>query len=236
LVHYFTGGEWNDGIVKWNSSTLGGIVLPNGNVTFYYVFNVSSSQQEERSVNFRIVDPTFIKNDYSTYEIIVPENVPPFIYQGIYNLTNTNITRGQSTKVYARWNESIGEAKAEYNSTSSSLINYTISLPSPNPQNWTNYTIDTSSIWKLGKHVVKIYAADKQGNWNGTLPYLTFNVFGIAEVTDGSLNSSNIDVGDTVKISCKVEDVTNSSTLSGYIVHFYNSTNELGTNVTNSTG
>ena len=231
----FTGGTWSDGNVKWNSS-LGGVVQPGGNATFYYIFNVSSSEKEDRSVVFKIEDPTFIKEDYSTYNILVAESVPPFLYQGIYNTTKVNVTRGESLVVYARWNETISEGKAEYNSTLSTLVNYTIDLPSPNPQNWTNYTIDTTSVWILGDHVVKIYASDEQGNWNGTLPYLTFKVWGMAEVTDGYMNASIIDVGDTVLITCEVKDSTNDEAIQDYVVHFFNSTHEIGVVQTNSSG
>jgi len=229
----FTGGNWSAGNVKWNSS-LGGIVPAGKNATFYYVFNVTSSQTENRLVNFRIEEPTFIKNDYSTYHIVIAESVPPFLYQEIYGITNVNVTRGNSTKVYARWNETIGQAKAEYNSTTPTLINYTISPPFTG--NWTNYTISTTSIWLLGNHSVKIYASDEQGNWNGTLSYLNFKVWGMAEVTSGSLNSSTINVSDTVKIECQVKDTTNNTAIPNYVVSFYNSTNLLGTNTTNSTG
>ena len=234
----FVGGLWNSGIVKWNSSSLDGTVQPGGNVTFYYIVNVSASEEDDITVTFLINDTFFTKKDVSVFHIIVPESVPPFLYQGIYNLTKNNVTRGETLVIYARWNETISDAIAEFNSTSVDMENHTITLPSPNPQNWTNYTIQTTSQWKLGAHMSKIYAADEKGNWNGTLPYLNFTVWGLARVSDGHLNSSTIDVGDSVMIECKVEDQTLSSLkeVSNYPVRFYNSTSELGISLTNSSG
>ncbi|RLB76666.1 MAG: hypothetical protein DRH24_17495, partial [Deltaproteobacteria bacterium] len=85
-------------------------------------------------------------------------------------------------------------------------------------------------------HVAKIYAADEQGNWNNTLQYLNFTVWGMAEVTQGSLNPSTINVTNSTQIRCRVMDTTNNSPIYGYVVHFYNSTGELGVNTTNETG
>jgi len=232
----YVGGLWSSGIVEWNTSSLDGIVQPGGNVTFYYIVNITSNQEEDRAVKFLISDPNFDKYDISTFHIVVTENIPPFLYQEIYNVTSVNVTRGNSLTVYARWNETIGQALAEYNSTTSILSNYTITLPTPNPQNWTNYTIETTGLWQLGKHVVKIYASDEKDNWNGSLPYISFYVWGLARITDGSLNATMISVGESVKITCKVEDATVNEPITNYIVHFYNSTHELGTNITNSDG
>ena len=231
----FTGGNWSSGTVKWNTS-LDGTVQSGGNATFYYVINITTNENEQYPVNFKVDDPSFTLNDYSTFKIIVSESQPPLLYNNIYNLTKTNLTRGESLEIYARWDEAIGEAQAEYNSTSPTLVKYNITLPDPNPQNWTNRTMETTSIWLLGKHSAKIYASDEQQNWNNTLQYLNFTVYGIAEITDGNLNDSTIDIGGSVKISCKVEDITNNDVIQDYIVSFYNSTSLLGTNTTNSTG
>ncbi|RLJ04379.1 MAG: hypothetical protein DRP18_04785, partial [Candidatus Aenigmatarchaeota archaeon] len=232
----YTGGWWN-GTLKWNSS-LDGVVQPGGTATFYYIVNITTNENEIYPVVFTIDDPTFTKTDHSAFKILVPENVPPSLYNNIYNLTKTKVIRGESTTIYARWDETIRNATAEYNSTSSFLENHTISLPEPNPKNWTNHTISTTFAWLLGTHVAKIYAADEQDNWNNTLQYLNFTVWGMAEITDGILEPSTINVTNSTKIKCKVADTTtlDDDPIANYTVYFYNSTGLMGTNTTNSTG
>jgi len=183
----YIGGLWSSGNIKWNTSDNDGIVGADGNVTFYYIVNVSSTEDKDITVTFVVNDTDFTNIDVSTFNIYVPESIPPVLYQNIYNMSSENVIRGNSLDMYARWNESIGQAKAEYNSTSSALANYTITLPDPNPQNWTNYTISTSSPWVLGKHVAKIYAADGKSNWNETLEYINFTIWGLARAEEGEL-------------------------------------------------
>ncbi len=222
-----------DGNVTWNTSK-GGVVYAGGNATFLFIVNISS--EGDYGVVFRINSSSLLKEDNSVFSVSAPDTRPPSLFNSVYGITEVNVTRGQSTVIYARWDETIGNATAEYNTTSQSLINFTISLPDPNPENWTNHTISTTSLWGIGRHVAKIYAADIFGNWNGTLQYLDFYVWGIANITSMELSKQTVSLGDFVEIRCEVFDATNSSALPGYPVYFYNSTGLLGTNGTNSTG
>ena len=229
----FQGGNYSNGTVFWNASKAGSL-QPGGNATFYYVFNITTNQAETRQVNFNLNDPTFIKNDYSNYIVNQLTTTPPGLWQNIYNLTSVNVTRGNSLSIYAKWERAIGNATAEYNSTTPTLTTYNIAPPYT--ENWTNYTMSTTSLWILGVHSAKIYAADIAGNWNNTLGYLNYTVWGNAQVTGGSINASTISQNDTIQVSCLVKDSTNNSIIPDYVVHFYNATSELGTNATNSSG
>ncbi|RLF36859.1 MAG: hypothetical protein DRN08_00535 [Thermoplasmata archaeon] len=228
----FTGGNFSSGKVTWNT-TLGGVVQINHSVIFYYVVNLSNQETEKRSVTFHVEDTSFLEEDHSTFNVM--ENIPPGLYNGIYGLNTTIIHRNESILAYARWNEAIDFAYAEYNSTSYSLENHTVSLPSPNPYNWTNHTIETNSTWLLGIHKFKFYVNDSFGNWNNSLWYLNFTVWGWASITNSSLNPSSILQGNSTTMKCRVMD-DNSTPISGYTVYFYNSTSLLGTNTTNATG
>ncbi|RKY41342.1 MAG: hypothetical protein DRP85_06620, partial [Candidatus Makaraimicrobium thalassicum] len=231
----YQGGSWSDGIARWNTS-LKGKVSSGNRAIFFFVVNITSTG--DYGVNFRVTHKDFIKNDISTWHIIELDTTPPKLYNNIYGVSNNDILRGSSTVAYARWNEEIQHAEIRFNSTSSTFGDWiSISLPSPNPENWTNYTISTTSSWLLGTHVMEIKATDMSNNENNTLWYVPFNVSGLAQVTDGYLEPSTINVTNVTKIYCKVTDNTNSnSPVANYVVHFYNSTHELGTNVTNSTG
>jgi len=229
-----TGGSWSGGKVDWDTSQ--GMNVTIGNyVKFYYVFNITTAANENYQVHFMINNTYFTEEDYSTFKIILSESQPPQLYNNIYNITPTQVDRGQSALVYARWNEEISEAKTEYNSTSSTLQNHTISLPDPNPQNWTNHTISTNSGWTTGVHKVKIYAADMNSNWNNTLSYLDLDVYGLASVVDSNLTNDTIDSGGWTIMQCRVQ-ADNSSYIESYNVTFYNSTDYLGYNTTNATG
>ncbi|MBN2014262.1 MAG: hypothetical protein JW778_03690, partial [Candidatus Altiarchaeota archaeon] len=231
----FTGGNWSDGIVKWNTS-LGGTIDIGLNGTFYYLLEMNTSRSENYPVHFLLNNSQFTLEDSSVFNIILTETQPPSLYNSIYGLNDSSIIRGQSILIYARWDEIIEEARAEYNSTSSTLYNNTISLPFPNPKNWTNHTMQTNTSWLLGNHSAKIYAKDLNNNWNNTLQYLTFFVYGQADITDSSLSNSTIIQGGNTTMSCRVT-ADNGSAISGYNVSFYNDTGGyLGWNLTNSTG
>ncbi len=232
-THNFTGGNFSVGKINWNTS-LGGSIGVGNNITFYYVVNITLNG-EDYGVHFKLETSSLIEEDYSNYHIILYEGDPPVLYNNLYDLSTVDLYRGNSLVVYARWNESINESQVEFNSTTSSFQNYTMTLPSPNPQNWTNYTIDTNSTWLVGEHSVKIYAKDLSYNWNDTLDYLIFTVWGLASLTNSSLDPSVIQPGQSTTMRCRVTD-DNSTPISDYTVSFYNSTGLLGTNTTNSTG
>ena len=231
----FTGGNWSSGIVTWNTS-LGGTINIGQNGTFYYILEINTSKSENYPVHFLINHSQFTLGDNSVFNIILTETQPPGLYNSIYGLNDSSIIRGQSILIYARWDEAIDEAKAEYNSTDSTFYNHSISLPPPNLQNWTNHTITTNVSWVLGNHSAKIYAKDLNNNWNDTLQYLTFLVYGQAHITNSSLSNSTIVQGDNTTMRCRVM-ADNGSPINGYNVSFYNETGfELGWNLTNSTG
>jgi len=230
----FTGGAWSGGKITWNTSK-GGTLGINQNMTFYYIFNITSNASKDYSVHFMLNDTMFTREDSSTYHVVLSEDQPPRLYNFIYDVTRDLIHRGESLVVYARWNEAIAQARAEYNSTSATLQNHTITLPVPNPQYWTNHTIAANTSWKLGNHEVKIYAADLNGNLNNTLGYLPFDVWGWSSVPSSALSSYTITNGSAVSMRCRVTS-DNGSALNNYNVSFYNSTSRLGSNLTNSTG
>ncbi|RKY68521.1 MAG: hypothetical protein DRQ24_11590, partial [Candidatus Latescibacterota bacterium] len=227
------GGIWN-GSVIWNTS-LGGELASGDIATFFFVVNITSS--EDRAVNFRIQSQQFLKNDYSSWHIIYVDTTPPSLYNGIYNISNTSIFRGDSTIIYARWDETISQANVSYTTTSQYVWLEQTNTSPQNPQNWTNFTIQSNNLWYLGVHYAKIEAKDEAGNWNTSLPELNFTVYGLARVVDGKLNDSDINLGQSVRILCKVGDATNSnSAIENYRVNFYNSTDFLGSAMTNASG
>ncbi|MCK4551087.1 MAG: hypothetical protein KAT91_03985, partial [Candidatus Aenigmarchaeota archaeon] len=224
----FTGGNWSGGIVAWNS-TLGGLVQIGDNATFFYVFNVTENSQGTYPVRFTINTTDFTRTEYDTYHVVDEDYDPPYIENSIYGTNTTQINRGDTILVYAKWNETIGGALAEYNSTVSSFSNYTVT-----PQgSWTNYTVSTDSDWLLGSHAIKIYANDSYGNSNYTLDYLVFDVWGWSYIlaSDIALTNDTINVGESTTIRCKVT-ADDSTSISGYTVLFYNSTSYLGSNTT----
>ncbi|MBN2101901.1 MAG: DUF2341 domain-containing protein, partial [Candidatus Aenigmarchaeota archaeon] len=235
ITSTYVGGNFTSGIVSWNTS-LGGTVGIGGQSKFYYILNITNNTQGVYPVTLLVDDSNFIKNDYSTFNIIFSETNPPVLYNNIYGRTLSKINRGQSTTFYARWNETIKSAFIEYNSTTPALNNYSITLPSPNLQNWTNYTISTTNIWILGQHSGKIYATDLNDNQNNTLSYLTFEVWGVAKLSSSALSPSAINVTENSTMSCRVIDTTDNNAVANYNVSFYRNGTYLGSNNTNSTG
>ncbi len=229
----FEGGEWN-GTIGWNTSHFKGTVQPGDNATFFYIFNSSSGDTQ---TTFMINHSTFTKSDSSIYHITVSDAQAPGLFNSEYGFTLENITRGGSTIAYARWTETITQANITYTTTSPSTWVKASNSSPQNALNYTNFTITTNSGWFLGEHQVKISARDESGNWNQTLPYINFSVFGNARLSTGNVNTSTPDVGHKVRIRCRVTDTTKSGDpISGYQVQFYNSTGEIGDSYTNSTG
>jgi hypothetical protein len=231
----FTGGIWTGGNATWNTTSLGGNVVAGRNATFFFILNIT--QAGDVQANFMVSHSTFARNDYSTYHIVEFDTQPPRLYNNIYNFTNDSIERGGLTTVYARWTETIAQANATYTTTTNTTWVYVSNSSPQNPQNWTNFSIQTSTTWYLGVHQAKISAEDESGNWNTTLPYINFTVWGRAQVTDGNLNSTQITQNGSVRIACLVTDFTSTnSPIQNYTVSFYNSTSLLGNSSTNSTG
>ena len=229
----YTGGNWSSDKVEWNTSQGDMLVQVDQNVTFSYIFNITSISADQYFVHFVVNNSLFTEEDFSIYNLIVSEDLPPQLYNEIYGLTNYAVNRGDSLKAYARWDEEIKNATVEYNDTSSGLENHTISSPYTN--DWTNHTFNTNTSWLLGNHSLKIYSSDLNDNWNDTLPYLTFEVWGWSSVPSSSINPSTVVQGNPVIMSCRVVS-DNTSGISGYSVAFYNSTEQLGVNQTNATG
>ena len=232
------GGNFSFNILTWNTTDNDGKEDPSGKVTFYYILNLTNAVPEERQVVFKVIGNGVGEQDISTFKILPQDRVPPVLYNNTYDLNTSWVIRGDDALVYARWNEEIGNALVEYNSTTPVLVNYTITLPSPNPYNWTNYTLDTTSAWLLGNHAVKIYAEDISGNMNSSLKYLILSVYGLASITNSYVNTSTIGIGEYVEIHCQVKDLTSDpvSAIESYKIVFYNESDVLGINYTNSSG
>ncbi len=229
------GGNFSNNTIKWNITQHNGEVNPNNVATFFLIVNLTS--KEDRQVQFNVTHSTFIKKDSSILHVIETDTTPPSLYNNIYNISPSNILRGEEFNVYARWDETIGLANVTYQSTTN-LSFTTVTNSSPqNNLNLTNFTIQTYSNWYLGKHKVKIIVQDELGNTNDTLPYLNLSVYGLARINSMELEPQIINVSNSTKISCKVIDHTDSdSALENYTVYFYNNSNLLGTNTTNSSG
>jgi len=229
----YTNGFWN-GTVKWDTS-LGGVATANSVVTFKYVVNITPNTAGYYPVHFEVLGSYYKTEDHSMFRVVEFETKPPGLFNNTYNLSRFKVFRGENLTIYAHWDEEIKQAIAEYNSTSQALENHSISLPSYNPQNWTNHTIITNTSWLLGVHAAKIYASDLNDNWNNSLPRLEFQVWGFVSVVNASLNPETIDIGGSTTMKCRVVDDANES-VENYIVYFYNSTELLGTNTTNASG
>ncbi|MBN2251837.1 MAG: hypothetical protein JW724_07175 [Candidatus Altiarchaeota archaeon] len=229
----WSGGNFTGGNVTWNT-TSGATIPVNGSVTFCYILDLTGSPTELKQVVFVMQDSSFSTSDYSAFKIM--DSAPPGLFNEIYNLTSTAITRGGTIGVYARWAETIGSALVEYNSSDSSLANHTATLPEPNPGNWTNHTVQTNSTWLRGGHMIRILADDSFNNWNTSLPYLNFTVWSGAEVASSLLDPDRISQGASATMKCLVRENDTLNPIGGYTVSFYNSTSFLGTAVTNATG
>jgi|GEM_PF-2703035 len=229
----YSGGAFSAGNLSWNT-TQGGKVSVGQNATFYYIVNLSDSALGARSVIFNVEDSNFEEMDYSVY--FIRDDVPPNLFNTTYGLNITSFMRGYPVLVYARWDDTINFAYVEYNSTSTTTSNYTVNLPATNNQNWTNHTIGTDATWLLGRHVVTFYVNDSYNNWNTTLWYLNFTIYGWSKINDSDMSPTLINQSNATTMSCQVTDPVTNVTLSGYTVSFYNSTSLLGTNTTNNTG
>ncbi len=229
------GGIFRNGILKWNTSQNDGIGVNGTSVVFYFIVNLSNATPEERSVKFEIKTPTALFKDYDLIETYYPDTTPPKLWNETYGLNTTEILRGEGALAYARWDEEIGSAVIEYNSTTPLLTNSTITLPVPNPENWTNYSIVTSSLWKLGNHTVRIYASDLAGNWNKT-PVMYLGVYGLAYIAGMIINDTTPVVGNWINITCEIKDDTNGEGIASYPVNFYYDGVFIGSASTNASG
>jgi hypothetical protein len=210
----FTGGSF-DGNVSWDTSG-GGKVRPGDNATFSFVIDIPN-RGEERDIEFLIDTLSFTTEDLSDLEIVEKEQEPPKPL--LFDL-NSSIIKGEQLEAYAKWNEQIKEAKAEYNATSSALFNETVV---PEGQ-WTNFTTSTDKDWKKGTHSFQFYAYDFNDNQNSTETKY-FDVFDLASVNQSELNQSEALPGEEVEFACQVTD-QNSDPVSNYNVSFYNETSK----------
>jgi len=229
-------GSFN-GTVKWNTSANDGTATANTKVTFYYAFNATDGTTGDYPVDFSIIDPTFVKFDNSTYHVVVESSEPPGIYSGFYGMTLSEVIRTKNTtKIYARWNQDIDEAKVLYNATVPGVIEQAITLPSPNLMNWSNHTFNPTASWLLGKHVAQIRASNPSGIWNNSLKYLNFSIFGLAYVKAFSLNTTVSELRENVSITCNIEDDTNDVGIQNYNVTIYSNGALINWSLTNSSG
>ncbi len=230
-----------DGNVEWNTMN-DGAVDEGLTAVFAYLVDLNTSVEEEHNTAIHITHPAFIeRNDWVAIATYVPDTTPPYAVE--YNLVNTvtgqtgweiNVIRTfEGARIYAEWNEVIGDAYVEFNSTSSALTTDTITPDG----NYTEYNFTITSFWLLGPHVAKIYASDLSGNWNNDLNYLTFYVWGIADVMSIDLNDYNVYVGESVEINCTVVDRTDGNApIPNYPVKFYDNGTFIGNVITDANG
>ena len=223
-----------NGTVTWNT-TLGGSVGPGNNATFYVIVNTTTI--ESIQVLLQAFNDEFTRQDYSIFSILDDDTEPPVLFNNTINFNPVNVTRGQSTLFYARWNETINAINITYSTTTPVVKVTKQNTSAQQAQNWTNFTITTASTWFLGNHVTTVSATDLVGNNNNTNT-INFTVWGNARMDTGSasVNYSNPYVGETIRITCRVTDTTNSSAIPNYMITFSNSTGIIGVNLTNNTG
>ncbi len=236
----YIGGNYTLGNISWDND-LGGVLNIGSSMTFSFIINTTSNKTEILPVEFIINGTNFILKDNSLLKVVRSEKIPPKLFNNTYGITPISVIRNyNSTKIYARWNEEIREAKFEFQYNKTAWINKTIdynilAVPSLNPYNWTNYTIFVNLSWPVGIHYAKIEAADDNLNWNTTLPYLQFAVYGLANIGDGYASPNPVVYGHNTSLICRVT-ADNGSGIPGVIVVFYNSSGSIGTATTNATG
>ncbi|MCK4551100.1 MAG: hypothetical protein KAT91_04050, partial [Candidatus Aenigmarchaeota archaeon] len=141
-----------------------------------------------------------------------------------------------SLKIYAEWNEDIDTTNGSYVS-----FNRTTPIISEATQtvsgNWTNHTFTINQSWTVGPHVAKLNASDIFNNWNKTLDYLQFTVYGYSQISmTVPENGAVYGVGDSFYVACNVTDEDSLTIIEGYKVSFYEDGNPSGINFTNSSG
>ncbi len=231
-------GSFQSRNLTWNTSITGGTVSADKKATFYYAVNISPDNTTgDYPVKFKLVDPTFQKQDDSLFHVIEEVQDAPELYNDIYNMSLLEVIRTyNTTMIYARWNNEIDEADVYYNATIPGIISDSISLPSPNTENWTNHTFNPNQNWLLGRHVSQIQAKNPSGVWNDSLQYLNFSIFGLAYVDNLTLNASYMGIGKTVLINCSIEDDTNDTAIPGYNITIYSNEVLINWNLTNDDG
>jgi len=230
-------GSWLGGNVTWNTSDIGGVAAEDTKVTFYYAFNLTDNTTDDYAVVFKVVDPSFTKTDNSEFHVVVESANPPKLYNDIYNMTKTEVIRlFNSTTIYGRWASEIADADVYYNATIPGIISDDITLPVPNPYNWTNYTFSPTATWLLGSHVAQIRAKNPSDVWNNTLQYLNFSVYGLAYVKNLTINESTPGIGDQITIMCGIEDDSNDAAISGHNIMVYSNNALINWSQSNSSG
>ena len=148
----------------------------------------------------------------------------------LYDMNATYLEKGQSISIYALWDEPINVSNGSYvtyNSTSPSLVSSSTAVVSGN---WTNHTFDVGYDWAVGDHVAKLNATDATGNWNDSLDFLTFSVYGYARIDWDYESTLDLVKGDNLVIECNVTDLDSSIPIDEYTVVFKNSTIDIGSN------
>jgi hypothetical protein len=228
-------GIINSEKILWNISK---IIESSSSVIYSFIINLSEEEIiEDRNVLFSIKDPLFKRSDSSIISINPLVDGPPRIFEDIYNLSSDELIRSINTSViFARWDQKIQEARIDYNTITPSIISSEIELSDPNSYNWTNFTLSPSSNWFLGKHSARIRAKNPSGIWNDSLDYLNYSVYGLSYIKEISLNTTTINLGDSVRIYCTVYDNTNNSPLNDYNVSFLSGNQIISENKTNHSG
>lgn len=162
------------------------------------------------------------------------------------SLNVTNVNRGGLIFAFAQWNETINSSFAEYNISSSLLLNnYSCTDGCNNTNftyngNFTNYTIPINSSFSLGAHTIRIFvnSTNQSGDINYSNPVNTslaaFYVWGWSNLTAmGVINGLD---SSTNAVLCNVTDANTSVPVAGYPVSFSVNGTSISTNYTNATG
>jgi len=232
----------------WNESAMFGsnITDSDGRATFEYTdyskadsdYNLICEISGNATLKYDTYDPINYRQDIihiRTEDITAPNTTN-------YALNATQAQKGglintvNYLKIYAEWNEDINIASGSYVSFNRSAP--LISEPTRTVSgNWTNHTFTINQSWIVGPHIAKLNASDLSNNWNNTLPYLQFTVFGYSQTNMTSPeNGAGYSIGDIFYVICNITDEDSLTPIGGYKVSFYEEGNPIGTNYTDETG
>jgi len=139
-----------------------------------------------------------------------------------------------------RWtdNYQLDYATLSTNATSSGTWQNVSGIGLSGTEYWANFTYQIPSGLTPGYYAWMQYGNDSFNNQNSTpvTSPRTIEIWGWSDVSQSYLTDDYIYVDNETTMMCRITDAANSSGIENYVVYFYNSTEELGTNLTNATG
>ncbi|RME53525.1 DUF2341 domain-containing protein [Candidatus Woesearchaeota archaeon] len=223
----------------YNATAFLGTNTTNATGWAVYAYNDTSPGVEEITCNItsdlasydNVSAQNELKQNLTTKEFGVP-------YADNVGQSATVIHKLENVTFYALWhdNYALDYARLATEDTGT-LTNDSLSAPMKlsGTQSWSNFTVQYPADAQLGLQSWIIYGNDTSGNTNQT-PLGSIEVWGYAYISESNLDPSSIIQGNTTTMSCRVLDNASQAPVTGMLVSFYNSTGELGTAATNSSG